>query len=256
MSKRIDLQGKKYGRLSIKTFAYYSNHNSYWNCICDCGNQKVVCAHSLRSGNTKSCGCLKKDLTIKRERKDEVGNKYHRLIVKEFAYIKKRRAMWKCICDCGKETIVSGVLLRNGIAKSCGCLKIEKTIDRNKQKPSIKTRQKMSKNHADFKGIKSGRWNFDLTEIERNLSKDRSMIPGYLSWRNAIYKKDNYICQKCGSNNRLNAHHLNNYKNYPEQRTDINNGILLCKICHTIFHNYYGKNTNKKQMEEFLGKNN
>lgn len=255
MIKRIDLQGKKYGRLSVKKFAYSVNHKAYWNCVCDCGNPKVICTNDLRSGNTKSCGCLKRELTIIRERKDEVGNTYHRLTVKEFAFVKRRKAMWRCICDCGKETIVPGVLLRNGIAKSCGCLKIEKVIERNKQGPSMETRQKISKNHADFRGIKSGRWNFDLTEAERKLSKDRSMVPGYLSWRSAVYAKDNYICQKCGDNNILNAHHLNNYKNYPKQRIDINNGITLCKICHTSFHFYYGKDNNKNQMEEFLGDN-
>lgn len=35
---------------------------------------------------------------------------------------KHRQPQWKCICDCGNETIVVGQKLRNGITKSCGCL--------------------------------------------------------------------------------------------------------------------------------------
>jgi len=188
--------------------------------------------------------------------KNEIGNEYCRLTV--FAYSHagyRKRAFWKCKCSCGNETVASGSQLRNGQRKSCGCLKTENTIARNKRGPSVKTRQKMSKNHANFRGTKSGRWNFDLTEVERELSKDRSMMLGYLVWRSAVYAKDNYVCQNCGSNNILNAHHLNNYKNYPEQRTDINNGIVLCKTCHINFHSYYGKDTNRSQMEEFLRDN-
>lgn len=30
--------------------------------------------------------------------------------------------MYRCLCDCGEETIVRGTLLRNGQTKSCGCL--------------------------------------------------------------------------------------------------------------------------------------
>lgn len=32
-----------------------------WNCICKCGNFTKVTCHNLRNGNTKSCGCLKKE---------------------------------------------------------------------------------------------------------------------------------------------------------------------------------------------------
>ena len=41
--------------------------------------------------------------------------------------IKNRSAYWKCLCKCGKETIVMGTNLRNGAVKSCGCLQKETT---------------------------------------------------------------------------------------------------------------------------------
>lgn len=40
-------------------------------------------------------------------------------------------AMWRCRCDCGEESIVSGENLRNGASSSCGCVSREKTRDRN-----------------------------------------------------------------------------------------------------------------------------
>ena len=39
----------------------------------------------------------------------------------------------KCICDCGKETVVRQNELRQGKTKSCGCMKIEKLIKRSKK---------------------------------------------------------------------------------------------------------------------------
>lgn len=58
MSKLIDLSGKKFGRLKVINIAYKKNYNYYWNCICDCGKQKIVMGSHLRSGRIKSCGCL------------------------------------------------------------------------------------------------------------------------------------------------------------------------------------------------------
>lgn len=59
MNTRIkDLTGKRFGRLVVKHFAYMRHSTSYWNCLCDCGKQHVVCGTSLTRGSTKSCGCF------------------------------------------------------------------------------------------------------------------------------------------------------------------------------------------------------
>ena len=54
--------------------------------------------------------------------KNEVGNRYNRLTVVAFAGTVDGQAMWKCVCDCGNETVVSGKSLRRNSTKSCGCL--------------------------------------------------------------------------------------------------------------------------------------
>jgi hypothetical protein len=59
---------------------------------------------------------------------NEVGNKYSKLTVLAFSHMNTNgKACFVCKCDCGKETIVSGSLLRNGSTRSCGCLVIEMT---------------------------------------------------------------------------------------------------------------------------------
>lgn len=83
----------------------------------------------------------------------------------------------------------------------------------------------------------------------------------YLQWRRLVFKRDNYTCQHCGRNStlvKLNAHHIKNYSQYPEIRTDVNNGITLCEECHlptykNSFHSIYGiQNNTEQQLEEFL----
>lgn len=51
----------------------------------------------------------------------EIGNKYERLTVLDRSPNKDKKAMWKCVCDCGNEKIVSGTHLRTGHVRSCGC---------------------------------------------------------------------------------------------------------------------------------------
>lgn len=58
-----NLAGKRFGRLTtLKDSGERSkNRNIIWRCICDCGNIKMVTTDSLKSGKTKSCGCLRID---------------------------------------------------------------------------------------------------------------------------------------------------------------------------------------------------
>lgn len=58
--KCIDLTGQRFGRLiAIKNTKTKNKWNTYiWECKCDCGKTILLDSHKLRSGNTKSCGCL------------------------------------------------------------------------------------------------------------------------------------------------------------------------------------------------------
>ena len=56
MSKFIDLTGKRFGRLIAR-----EKINNKWSCKCDCGNITEVLRPNLKSGNTKSCGCISKE---------------------------------------------------------------------------------------------------------------------------------------------------------------------------------------------------
>lgn len=60
--KRLDLSGKRFGRLVAFRISHRSDYNHiFWLCSCDCGKEKSVDVIHLRSGHTKSCGCLVAD---------------------------------------------------------------------------------------------------------------------------------------------------------------------------------------------------
>lgn len=60
--KRIDLTNRRFGRLTVIGFAGMAkNGNALWKCQCDCGKEVVADGYLLRKGNTKSCGCLRRE---------------------------------------------------------------------------------------------------------------------------------------------------------------------------------------------------
>lgn len=61
--KPIDMEGRKLGKLLIqsKNIRTDKHYNVYWNCLCDCGKKCVVSGTCLRSKNTRSCGCIKRE---------------------------------------------------------------------------------------------------------------------------------------------------------------------------------------------------
>lgn len=83
-----NLTGQKFGRLTVK-YHYGKNKHSHnlWYCECECGGHAIVDTNALRSGDTKSCGCLAKELTIKRSTTH--GKTKHKLY-RIYAHMKER----------------------------------------------------------------------------------------------------------------------------------------------------------------------
>jgi hypothetical protein len=65
MGKLIDMIGKKFHRLTIISRAENEGTRAAWNCVCECGNTITLNGKQIRSGHTKSCGCIRKETTAK-----------------------------------------------------------------------------------------------------------------------------------------------------------------------------------------------
>lgn len=63
MGKFIDLTGQRFGRLSVvKRTGCFNDGQVAWQCVCDCGKAITVRSRDLRTGHTRSCGCLQQDV--------------------------------------------------------------------------------------------------------------------------------------------------------------------------------------------------
>ena len=67
MGEVINLSGRKFGRLVVVGYAGLTkNKTALWKCNCDCGRVVNTRSYSLCNGDTKSCGCLARELTAAR----------------------------------------------------------------------------------------------------------------------------------------------------------------------------------------------
>ena len=74
----IDLTGKKFGKLLvIKRVENDKYSNLNWECLCDCGNRKIIRGAHLRDGLTKSCGCYNYEQSTAFGKKWGGNNKTH-----------------------------------------------------------------------------------------------------------------------------------------------------------------------------------
>lgn len=135
----IDETGNTYGRLIVieKLDKKDSDGRNLFRCRCACGNEIETAGKRLRSGITRSCGCLQKEKalqTLKNKTKlgytigqDLTGQRFGKLVVikEEEPIIKSNNKpvrQWLCHCDCGNDIIVQHVYLTTHDTQSCGCI--------------------------------------------------------------------------------------------------------------------------------------
>lgn len=108
--------GMRFNKLTVIRFLKRDTDGAMmFECKCDCGNITVTRGSSLISSHTKSCGrCLEREMVGKRFGKLTVISVSHR------DKSKRNALFFKCKCDCGGETIVSSLNLRQGKTKTCG----------------------------------------------------------------------------------------------------------------------------------------
>ena len=127
MSKPINLTNQKFNYWTvIERVENNKRGETMWLCECECGTRKIVNGYSLRSGASKSCGCLQKKIAATNNFKDLKNQKIGHLTVLEYAgKDSSNKSLWKCQCDCEAKTIIitRGSDLLSGKTQSCGCIR-------------------------------------------------------------------------------------------------------------------------------------
>lgn len=106
------------------------------------------------------------------------------------------------------------------------------------ERPSIETEFK--------KGCKPWNWMEDRSQLKK--SEDRREDSAHIDWSRRVKNRDSWKCKISNEdcNGRLESHHILNWKDYPELRYEINNGITLCSR-----HHPRGRRNEKKMIPMF-----
>ena len=182
VKKRLfkDLTGQKFGRLTaIKPVENNTNSNSQsmmtkWLCRCDCGNECIVQSRNLIQNHTKSCGCYNKEQASKRTLINLTGCRFGKLIVlerveNEITSSGNSVVMWRCLCDCGEETIVRSSALLHGYTKSCGCMKSHGEYYISTYLLSNSINFEKQKKFSDLLGVGGGNLSYDFYLPNHNM---------------------------------------------------------------------------------------
>lgn len=164
MGKLNDLSDRYFERLhvlyklpiehGIRNGRKYTKPVKY-RCVCECGKVRDVLANNLLMGITKSCGCIRNEVTrltkeekIKRELSDMGRTLGNLTIIGIGEPDKKGETRYICICECGKEFTSRASNIRDGHTKSCGC----------KKGQAAKRTAREKRRHAGVYQNTSGNW--------------------------------------------------------------------------------------------------
>ena len=221
-----DIKGQKFGRLTaIELINKRSaSGDAYWRCKCDCGNITEVRKSKLSSGNTKSCGCLARELTSERRSNsglDLTGKRFDRLVaIKPTGEKTPEGRVWLCKCDCGGSIETTARNLNGGRTTSCGC----------------KQREQVTKLGLSNVGKNNPAYNHNLTDEQRATNKFHRTSYEAKRLRMQTYTRDGFKCRVCGGNdNRIAVHHLESFADNIDARFELDNMVTLCEGCRYIF---------------------
>lgn len=118
------MQSIKLNRLTPVQFSHKDRWgHGRWLYQCECGKKKVICKHNVDSGQTRSCGCLRRN-PPKERRTDS------KLTPVKFMYVRESAVYWLYRCDCGTEKVLWKGNVDYGNTKSCGCLRKQQSLAR------------------------------------------------------------------------------------------------------------------------------
>ena len=92
MTKRLDLTGQRFGKLTAIACTDKKTQRGfcYWTCLCDCGTTILAASGDLRSGNTRSCGCARKETVAKRNKERATHGATNSRLYEIWSSMKKR----------------------------------------------------------------------------------------------------------------------------------------------------------------------
>lgn len=152
--------GQRHGRLIALNFVDRNKRGmALWRFRCDCGGEKVAVAADVRRGKIVACGCRKGPVIA--------GERYGRLSAIVRIGNRGTDSLWQFQCDCGETTNATTHDVKSGNKRSCGCLKLEKTIERNKARAKYSIRHHTTGEIEIWRNMHQRCGNPDVHNFER-----------------------------------------------------------------------------------------
>lgn len=202
------------------------HRNIKFICQCECGTVRSVLGRGLKKGLSKSCHCQSKIISrICPVCKKEFLIKQH----------KKRKFCSMGCCFKGRT-----VPKRNGKFIELTCDNCNATFKREIGMVNIAIKNNRKHSFCSSKCQQQYMRGANVACWKGGISRAYQFgyhTKAYKDWRNRVFTRDDYTCQACyKKGGYLHAHHKNGFTHFPEVRFDTNNGITLCKKCHTEVH--------------------
>lgn len=172
-----NLVGKTFGKLTVIKKLESKYDKTHWMCRCECGKEAVVSTSGLKTGHTQSCGCYQDEIASQTHFVDLSGRTFGKLsVIERTSNSRTGSTMYRCRCECGKETIVSGGHLTDGAIQSCGCWKRsrleENVVKYFKEKGYINSIDyECQKKFDNLTGVGKHKLSYDFIVYENNEAK-------------------------------------------------------------------------------------
>lgn len=222
---------------------------------CVCGNIIEKDLHEFTKGKVKSCGCIRKEISIlakvkkvlkeiQRDKpkfklpykppKDYTGLKIGHLAVLYWCGVRitkggRKLAIWQCQCDCGNITIKTSTALKSS-NPNCGCVFYE-----NRRKRALQRAEEKRNTIIALLDDNKYLLRDDIDHKNRRLRR---------TIKHSLLIKYPNGCAICGTmgdkSNKLCAHHYKPHSAYPQYRYMLSNQVILCEKCHNKLHKTLG----------------
>lgn len=228
--------GDKHNNLTAVEYVGRSASNKpIWKFLCECGAVKDILVNSVKTGNTKSCGCIKGTNQSGDNNQNWRGGKAEGSCPncnKVFYYYPSRRTQKYCSLNCFVENTYPMAGYKKSKCPACGVIfETYRSPERERIHCSPKC-YRVSQSKKQW-GSASHLWKGGKTVGVRRLRNH----PLYDEWRRSVFERDKYTCQCCGAyGGRLTAHHIVSVSENPRKALRISNGQTLCWGCHSNVH--------------------
>ncbi len=154
----------------------------------------------------------------------------------------KRPLVLRSCKVCGAEFYAkqSNIDAGGGIFCGCKCRNVGRKARSDRQPRSPQVCKWCGKafidDHAVRERVYCSRKCLGLSQRKDNRQHPRrKQGSALLRWARAVILRDK-ACMRCGTTEKLQSHHVDSYKDNPERRLDVSNGIALCPPCHHSQH--------------------